>query len=414
MLVPILLILLCGFSTTADADVTYVKDVAPILSQKCVLCHSPGGVAPWSMDNYEKVRGWSSMIHEVVQNNRMPPWHADPRYGKFRDDISLSPAQKDKILRWVETGMARGTGRDVLLECKQPNRKEWDLGQPDAIFHFKNKQEIPAAGQDFFVEVEAEQPMPDDVWITAFEIKPGNVRVVHHANIVVEQPQVPSDISLAVMPSQSAAKEKLFKDSGLSMEGGQVIAGYSPGMGGVKLPKETGIFVPKGSRIIFRMHYVTTGKLEEDLSRVGFYIQKRKPKKVLSVAVMHNRDIAIPAGEKNYERQATYTFNEDVLLTMLQPHMHYRGKAMRFTAVYPDGRSEILLSVPNYQFTWQRQYVFVNPSRIPAGTRIVLDGSYDNSLDNPFNRAPLREVSYGPGSDQEMFTGIMFYIKDRK
>ncbi len=406
--VPILVFLLSCFVPCADSEITYVKDVAPILTQKCVVCHSPNGVAPWSMDHYEKVRGWGAMIHEVVEEGRMPPWHADPRYGKFQNNISLAPGQKDKILRWVETGMERGEGRDPLAELKHPARKEWDLGQPDAVFYLKDKKFIPASGQDVFIEIEADRPIEEDIWITAFEIKPGNIRVVHHANIVVIQPEEKPDVSMDIMPGQ----DKWLKDSGLSMEGGQVIAGYSPGMGGVRLPKDTGIFVPKGSRITFRMHYVTTGKAEEDLSKVGFYFQQRKPKKILSVATINNRDIAIPAGEKSYQRQAEYTFKENVVLTMLQPHMHYRGKAMRFTAIYPDGTSEILLSVPNYKFTWQRQYVFVNPKRIPAGTQIVLDGIYDNSLDNPFLSPPLQDAFYGPGSDQEMFTGIMFYIKE--
>jgi len=408
MFISILIILLCGFASNADAEVNYVKDVAPILTQKCVLCHSPEGVAPWSMDSYEKVRGWGAMIHEVVQTNRMPPWHADPQYGKFQNDISLSLQQKEKILRWVESGMERGKGRDPLVGLTYPKGKEWTLGQPDVVFHLKNKQEIAATGQDVFVNVEADHVVAEDVWVTAFEIKPGNPRVLHHCNIAVEQ-ITESNASLSVMPDS----KKWLEDSGLkSMEGGQVIAGYSPGMGGVKLPKDTGIFIPKGSRIFFRMHYVTTGKPEEDLSQVGFYVQKRKPKKILSVVAIHNRDILIPAGEKDYQRQARHTFNDNVTLTMLQPHMHYRGKSMRFTALYPDGKSEILLSVPNYKFNWQRQYVFVTPKKIPAGTQIILDGSYDNSLANTFLNEPLRDTVYGPGSDQEMFTGIMFYIKE--
>ncbi len=399
----------CLFSRHSHAELTYIKNIAPILQKKCVICHSPGGVAPWNMDSYGKITQWGPMIREVVRTQRMPPWHADPHYGKFQKDLSLSVDQQVKIVHWIERGMKKGTGKDILVRPQSAKPQEWALGPPDVIFSLQYKQDIPEAGRDVYMFLEADRPIDQDLWIRALEIKPGNPRIVHHCNIMVKVKSSAAE-DKTLIPDE----KKWYMDSGVKVgqeEGGQMIAGYSPGMGPFELPQDTGIFVPKGSRMLFLIHYITTGKPEEDLTKVGLYLSKQKPGKVLSVETITRRDIHIPAGEKNYFLKKTYTFKENVLLTALQPHMHYRGKAMRFSALYPDGKSQILLSVPHYKFGWQRQYVFAAPQFIPAGTIITLEATYDNSAENPGNPDATKDIVYGPGSQEEMFTGIMFFIK---
>lgn len=389
----------CLISVPKPGTLTYTKDIAPVLAKKCVQCHSAGGIAPWSMDNYEKVKGWAAMIREVVRTKRMPPWDADPRYGRFKDDVSLSAEETARIVHWVEQGAKRGRGADPLQK-KDAGPKEWEMGKPGMIFSLKEKQVIPADGLDVFAVVEADRTVEEDLWVRAMEIRPGNAKLVHHCNIVIKNEQ-----------SGTVFKDEQFP--GANMETGEVIAGYSPGIREITLPDDTGIFIPRGSKVVFRIHYVTTGKPEEDLTRVAFYLHREKPRYVLSTATIVNRDIHIPPGEKNYKLSAAYTFAEDVTLTGLQPHMHYRGKSMRFTAYYPDGREEVLLSTPRYRFNWQRIYSLREPKKIPAGTKIVLDGVYDNSRQNLRNPDPGQAVVYGPGSGAEMFTGVLFYVEGR-
>lgn len=388
----------CLLHFPKSVKLSYAKDIAPILTQKCVVCHTVGGAAPWSMDSYEKVKRWGPMIREVVRTGRMPPWDADPHFGEFKKDIALTPDETRRIIHWVEQGMERGKGKDPLLTMPSlPSG--WILGAPDLVFSLKEKQVIPATGTDVFTVVEADQAVDRDLWIRAIQIKPGNARVVHHCNIAIHKTS-----------GDRTFMDEQFPEAN-NMEKGDLIAGYSPGIQTVELPEDTGIFVPKGSRISFRLHYVTTGKVEEDLTQVALYLYPRKPGNDLGVASIVNRDLAIPPGEQHYAVTGSYTFPTPALLTGLQPHMHYRGKFMRFTAFYPDGTSEILLSVPRYRFSWQRIYDLKQPKLLPAGTRVVLDGIYDNSQQNPYNPDSTQTVLYGPQSGAEMFTGVMFYIK---
>ncbi len=400
-------------SNQASKEITYTKDVAPILQQHCVVCHSPDGVAPWSMNGYEKIKGWGPMIREVIRTRRMPPWHADREYGHWQDDISLTAEEQNTLVRWVEKGFVRGEGEDPLVNVMPKRQSQWALGEPDIIVELKEEQNIVTVGLDWFIDIDADKMIENDSWIRAIEIKPSNPRVVHHANLIVGNPthSVPDESAAASMTA--AEKEKWYQLSGMSLEKGEVVAGYSPGNGLLIFPQDTGIFIPKNSKLIFRMHYIPTGKQEKDRTQAGLYLYAQRPTHVCSVETINNRSIKIPPGQKDYYVTGFYTFNEEVTLIAIQPHMHYRGKSMRFIAEYPDGKKEILLSVPNYKFRWQRRYAFQKPLHLLAGTRIVAEGFYDNSSENPENPDPAQNVVYGPRSNQEMFTGILFYIKSQ-
>ena len=209
-------------------------------------------------------------------------------------------------------------------------------------------------------------------------------------------------------------KNEWLRRSGIAMESGQILSGYSPGGSVFVLPDDTGMFVPRGSRLLFRMHYVATGRPERNLTQLGLFAYSHQPRWIHSNDVIINRALNIPPGAKEYRMTASYVFKENVLLTGLQPHMHYRGRSMRFTIDYPDGKSETVLSVPNYKFRWQRQYVFQNPKRIPAGTRMTIEGRHDNSSQNPDNPDPSKTVVHGPESGNEMFAGILSYTVSKE
>lgn len=383
---------------------TYTRDVAPVLIKSCLPCHSPGGVAPWSMDDYAKVKGWGRMIREVVRSKRMPPWQADPHYGKFSNDISLTPQEMRTLVRWADEGFARGDGEDLLVTAPRPQFGGWSLGQPDQIFSLNEEQSIPPTGIIAYRLVEANVTVDRDMWVRAMDLRPGNRKAVHHCDVAVE---FPGDAASADAP----VRKEWSKRSGLSIDGvGQIIAGYAPGYASLfVLPEDTGMFIPKGARLVFLMHYITTGKVEKDMTQLALYFYKDKPSHVYSVVQLSNKVFKIPAGDKDYRLSASHVFDKEVVLTSLTPHMHYRGRTMAITAEYPDGNSEVLLSVPDFKFNWQRRYILAEPKKLPAGTRVTAQGSYDNSKQNADNPDPTKDVTFGPLSDDEMFSAFLSY-----
>lgn len=387
--------------------VTYIHDVAPVLIKNCLPCHSPGGVAPWSMDDYNKVKGWGRMMRESLRIKRMPPWQADPHYGTFANDISLTPKELRTLVDWIEQGFVRGEGEDPLLTAPRPQFKEWQLGQPDVLFSLSKEQEIPPTGLVPYKIVPADKPVEKDMWIKAVDFQPGNRKAVHHGDMAVQLPE-------GLGGSLDGQEQSWSKRSGMAVDGvGQIIAGYAPGYESYfVLPEDSGLFIPKGAVLNFWMHYIATGKPEKDMTRFGVYLHKKKPSRVYSFVHLSNKTIKIPAGEKEYRISASHVFDQDVVLTSLAPHMHFRGKSMRLTAEHPDGTSEILLSVPNYKFTWQRRYAFTKHKKIPAGTRIIADGVYDNSVQNPDNPDPSKTVTFGSQSEDEMFSAFIAYMTD--
>lgn len=404
---------LIGYSKDVKAQkVSYEKHIVPILTKSCVPCHSAGGIAPWSMDRYERVKGWGSMIREVVRIQRMPPWQADPQYGKFLNDISLTAQEKIKLVSWIENGAPRSGQIDPLVKSSSViQHNEWILGPPDAVFAFDQERTIPATGVMPYQVVPADKPLEQDVWVRAVDLRPGNRKVVHHCDVAVAYPEPPE-------ASDAAMKEKSWlKQSGMAVEGvGQIVAGYAPGYDSLLvMPADTGLFLPKGSKLNFWMHYVPIGKEEKDRTQLGLYFYSGVPSMIYSVVQLSNKSLAIPPGEANYRISASYVFEKNAQIVSLTPHMHYRGHSMRITAYYPDGTSEILLSVPHYKFNWQRRYILKEPKKVPAGTKLVADGVFDNSVQNTDNPDPSQLVKYGSQSDDEMFSAFIAYttVNDR-
>jgi peroxiredoxin len=369
---------------------SYGRDVAPLLARRCAGCHREGGAAPFAMTSHALVRGFGPMLREVVRTRRMPPWDADPAIGRFANASGLTTEEARTLVHWVEDGAPRGEGVDPL-ERPAPEAAGWALGAPDLVVAAP-PQEIPASGVVPYVYETIDLPLQRDVWVRGVDLQPTNLRAMHHGIAWIEPP----------------AGRELPGTEGPRFTRG-LLAGYVPGREVHALPEGTGYFLPAGSRIRFQLHYTTTGRAERDTPRLALYLADRALAHELHTGAVASFDFAIPPGAPDHGEIAERTLSRDLLVYRWMPHMHYRGKSMRYEAHYPDGRSELLLSVPSYRFAWQRQYLLEEPKPLPAGTRLVVRATFDNSARNPANPDPAAWVRYGEQSFEEMLFGYFLY-----
>lgn len=362
----------------AHAKISYEKTIAPLLQDKCVACHRVDGVAPWAMSDYTKVLGFAPMMREVIRTKRMPPWHADPHYGSFVGDRSLSVDDTKTLVHWIEAGAPRGDGADPLATSTK-TWSQWALGEPDLIIDVPAFK-VPANGLVTYQYPRVLNPLQQDVWIRAIEVMPGDRSVVHHALAGV--------------------------DDGRGLAGALGNLGsYAPGKNAAPYPDDTGVPLRKGAHFQFQMHYTPSGKEVTDKTRLGLYFYDREPKHELKMAVIYDTALAVPPNTKAYTQSLNYVFKQDVMLYSLVPHAHLRGKSAKYTAHYADGHQEVLLSVPKYDFNWQPTYFFKDPMLMPAGTKIVLEMTWDNSRQNPLNPNPDHTVRWGDQTWEEMNVG---------
>jgi len=370
----------------------YATDIAPILQSVCQQCHVPNGIAPWAMTSYEVVKGWSPMIREVIRTRRMPPWHADPHVNDYQNDISLTSEQRQAIVHWIEAGSPRGEGKDPLKE-NPPKEIEWALGEPDVIVEL-DTQLIPATGVLDYRYVEQDIELTEGRWVKAVDVIPGNRAVLHHCLVAVIYPD--------------GHEEPIERDSRW-LTG--LFASYAPGMEPEVFPEGSGRYLPAGSKLEFQLHYTPTGREEKDATQLGIYFSDRPANKEYMVIGPYSATFEIPPHAKNHPVEATYNFDEPVTLYNMFPHMHFRGKSMKYTAIYPDGTKELLLSVPNYNFNWQRGYKLEDPISLPAGSKILCEATFDNSAQNKYNPEPDKPVYWGEQSFEEMMIGYMSFVK---
>jgi hypothetical protein len=365
------------------AQISYAERIAPLLTEKCMSCHREGGVAPWAMNSYDRLRGFAPMMREVIRTKRMPPWHADPHYGSFVGDRSLTVEETKTLVHWIEAGAPRGSGPDPLTKADR-QWSEWSLGKPDLIVEVP-AYEVPATGVVAYQYPYADNPLGRDVWIRAIEILPGNRSVVHHVLAGIDDP--------------GNGERRAIR--------GQIgeLGGYAPGKNAAPYPADTGILLRKEARFRFQMHYTPNGKAASDVTRLGIWFHDKPPRHALEMSLIYDTSLEIPANAKLHAHSLEQVFDRDVMLYSLLPHAHLRGRSAKFTAHYQDGTEEILLSVPKYDFNWQPLYV-LNPSKfIPAGTRVVLDMTWDNSAQNPANPDPSQVVRWGDQTWEEMNVG---------
>jgi peroxiredoxin len=366
-----------------SGDVTYSKHVARIMQDRCVECHRNGEVAPFELTSYDEVVGWADTIREVVDEGRMPPWFADPKFGHFTNDASLTADEKATIFKWVDNGCPEGDPKDL----PEPRTfvEGWQVGEPDQIVYVTDEPyTVPAEGTVEYQYFTVDPGWTEDKWVRATESRPGNRGVVHH-------------IICFVQPKEGD------RDSG----GRGGIGGYAPGMTPTICPPETAMFVPAGSKLVFQMHYTPNGSVQKDRSMIGiFFADPKTVKKTVRGGVVGDTGFKIPPGDSDYEITARHLFLKDTLLLNLTPHMHLRGKSFKYVAHYPDGTTETLLDVPKYDFNWQLRYMLAEPKLMPKGTRLVATAHFDNSADNLANPDPTATVTYGDQTWEEMMFGF--------
>jgi hypothetical protein len=364
------------------AKISYVKDVAPILEAKCVACHQEGGIGPFAMTNYQMVKGFSPMIREVIRTDRMPPYNADPHVGKFSDSKNLSPAEVKTLVHWIEAGAPRGSGVDPLGAVKHV-APEWPLGKPDLVLNVP-AYKIPATGVVDYQHPYIVNPLTEGKWIRASTIKVEQRQGVHHI-LTGYMTEVPKD---------GQAYENKW---------GVSVGGYAVGAESEVAPKNVGTYMPAGGAIGLQNHYTPFGKEVTDHSQIALYFYDKKPEMVMHNSVIVDNTISLPPGDGNHEEVSYLTFPKDALLYSAFPHAHYRGKASDLWIRYPDGKEKLLLSLPRYDFSWQRDYTFAEPIKVPAGSKLIAHFWYDNSKRNPNNPDPTKTVVWGDQSWEEMF-----------
>lgn len=383
----------CLIGYAEEKPLSYSKDVAPILASNCVTCHRKGGIGPFAMTNYKKVKGWSDMIRETLRTKRMPPWHADPAHNSFHNSIDITSDERRILLTWIEQGAKQDEGAsDPLAELALEDLSEWTLGTPDHIVQIPEAQHLPAEGIFEYRYITVPSGLTEDKWMTGVEVLPTAMEVVHHALIFIMYPPQYRHLE----PDAKGGLNGFF-------------ASYLPSGNLQPFPKGTAQFVPAGSAFVFQMHYNATGKPEVDQTRMGLHFRDGPPEHVFHIKGAAETDFEIPPGASDYATRATYRFREDATVYGLSPHMHYRGSRFSFEARYPDESKETLLSVPWYEFDWQPMYFFDSPVKVVGGTRIVCEGAFDNSTLNPRNPDPTKAVHFGEQTHEEMFIGYVSY-----
>ena len=380
-----------GPSTTAA---TFTKDIAPILYNSCVECHRTGEIAPMSLVTYQEVRPWAKSIRQRVVDRSMPPWSADPHVGKFSNDPSLTQKQIDTIVGWVDAGAPKGDDKDLPPAPKFP--VGWTIGKPDVVLAMQEEYTVPADGTVPYLYFTIPTGFTEDKWVRALEIKPGNRSVVHHVIAFTQEP----------------GATRRGNGGGEAERGRGQLGGITPNKTGIVLSPGTARLIKAGSNIVFQMHYTTNGEVTKDRTSIGLIFTKEPPTRTLITGNAMNARFVIPAGEGNHEVKSSTTFKEDVHLTSFMPHMHFRGKDFIYTAVYPDGKSEVLLSVPKYDFNWQLTYVPEKPIALPKGTRLDCVAHFDNSTKNKYNPDPTKEVRWGDQTWEEMMIGWFSFTRD--
>lgn len=368
---------------------SYTNDIAPILESNCVSCHHEGGIGPWSMSNHAMVRGWAPMMREVVMTRRMPPGQIDTHVGRPISDVAgLTIAEQQKLVHWIDAGAPMEDGAKDPLAALTFDNPKFTMGEPDMILKVP-AQKIPATGIIDYRYVPVELNLDRDVWVQAMEFVPGDQQVLHH-----------------VIAYLSSPADKTARGRATGSARGDSVGGFAPGRPGERFRDNSGRLITKGSNLLLQMHYTTSGKETTDATEIGLFLHDKPPAYIMAGGVAGQRRFLVPPHAKEHKLVGEQEIERDAYLYSMQPHMHYRGKYMSYSALYPDGSSELLLSVPKYDFNWQFNYELQEPVFLPAGTKLIAKGAMDNSERNTGNPDPSKPVHFGLQTKHEMFFGF--------
>jgi hypothetical protein len=338
-----------------------------------------------SLLTYQEARPWAKAIKQAVLQRAMPPWLADPHSAAFTNDRRLTDREVETLVAWVDGGAPEG---DPKLTPAPPHFETgWSIGKPDVVIDIGTDFDVPAQGTVPYQYFTVPTNFTEDKWVESAEVRPDKRAVVHHVIAFIQEPNLPE------------GQRQL----------GNLLVGFAPGEQPLRLEPGTAKLVKAGSKLTFQVHYTPNGKGAKDRSYIGLKFAKEPPKYRAFTASATNRAFVIPPGEPAHEVKSTWTARQDLMLLSLMPHMHLRGKDFKYTLVFPDGREEVLLNVPRYDFSWQLQYELKTPVRLPEGTRIDCVAHFDNSPNNKYNPDPTKEVKWGDQTWEEMMMGFFTY-----
>ena len=392
----------------SSASVTFNKDVLPILQKNCQNCHRPGEVAPMSLVTYQDARPWAKAIKAAVVTQKMPPWFMDAKYDhRYSDVRRLNEADVKTLAAWADNGALEGDARDKPAPVAFQDG--WNL-KPDLIIEMPNEFHVPATGAVEYQYTLVDYTFTEDTWIAAAEMRPGNSQVVHHGEVWVRPPG--SKWMAGATKGVSYSLPQMPKQPEDYID---VIGKFNPGLGAQTFVfGDSAKFIPKGSDVVFEIHYTAIGKAVTDKTKVGLVFAKgpHTTRYYMSYGPQA-LNLVIPASDGNAEVVSEVTVGEEAKLVYAQPHMHVRGKDFELRVVYPTGETESLLRA-KWDFNWQLGYNFAKPVVLPKGSRVLAISHFDNSPNNPFNPDPAKEVRWGLQNWEEMSNCFMGLIIDAK
>lgn len=383
-----------GSSLASNAP-DYASQIAPIIVENCAECHREGGIGPFAMNSHLMLQGWSPMIREVLLTKRMPPMQVDPNIGHFDNANYISDEELQTLVHWIDAGAPKGVfSTDPLSNLEYADVKSWHLGEPDFVVS-SPLQEIPATGVLDYINVDVELPFTEDKWVKAVQFIPGDETVLHHL------------LTYVTAPSEDFNGGESTQVSTV----GRFLEGYAPGkVEAMVFPEDTGVLIPAGHKLSMQFHFTTNGRATSDQTTLGMYFYDEKPAHENFTRAVSGMFV-IPPHAVNHEVRGAYTIDKPIVVNGLRAHMHFRGKDMKFSAEYPDGTVEDLLSVPNYSYAWQPTYQLDEHKYLPAGTKLLVSGAFDNSEFNTANPDPDKQVRFGLQSWEEMFMGYWTYYE---
>jgi len=397
-------------AVAAPNTVTFNKDVLPILQKNCQGCHRSGEVAPMSLLTYTDARPWAKAMKAAVVSRKMPPWFAEPVANHFANDRTLSDADIAKIVAWADSGAPEGDAKD--RPAPLVFQDGWNL-KPDIVVEMPADFHLPATGTINYQFIRVKGNFDHDLWVSAAEMRPGNPAVLHHGKVWVVPPgsKWMADAEYGV-PYEG--RETGRNEAG---DGNDILGKFNPGLGSQNFSIDGAAkLVPKGSDLVFELHYTAVGKPTTDKSKLGIVLAKTPPnQRYFLSAGPTASNLVIPAADGNAEVVSEVTVGlDDAKLVYAQPHMHLRGKDFELRLIYPTGETQTVFK-GKFDFNWQLGYDFVKPIPLPKGTRVIGISHFDNSANNPFNPDPAKEVRWGPQNWDEMsncFIGLIFDVKD--
>ncbi|MBZ5608648.1 MAG: cytochrome c [Acidobacteriia bacterium] len=404
-------------SAATNPSPSYYKDVVPVLQRNCQNCHRPGEAAPMSFLDYASTRPWAKAIKTAVQVKKMPPWFAEPGAShKFANDRSLSDADRNTLVAWVDAGAPAGDPKDAPKPIAF--LEGWNIGKPDVVYTMPNAFAVPASGTIEYQYIVIPTNLTEDKWVHMAEVRPGNRSVVHHviafirpkgskwlADAEAGVPFVPGRDTLP-RPANQANATVDPQESVAQLLQSEFLVGYAPGLPAQVSPAGAAKLLPAGADIVFQMHYTAGGKDAVDQTSIGLAFAKEPPqRRDITLSAANNR-FAIPPGDPNYEVKSQLTLHSEAEMVTMIPHMHLRGKDFMYKVVYPTGETSTLLTIPRYDFNWQLVYVLEKPLLLPRGSRIECTAHFDNSINNPYNPDPKATVHFGDQTWEEMMIGF--------